>query len=275
MKPDVQLHNFLKFAIKHQSSYNTPMQKKKNFFPVFLGLFIISALLFFLSTNGFLSGFRGFLEQSVLPIRTFTFGIFHKTDNSDTAKLKEENIRLTSELVDKITQDKENKALRDQFQTAYPSAKNLLPAKVIGLQSGELIIDKGTKDTVKKGMIVVFKNNLIGNIAKTSENLSVVTVITNTKNLTAETLKTESIGVVKPLGGGLILDNVDLGENLEKGDLVVTKGDLDSEGKGNPSDLVIGKIVSINKKASNLFQSASVVSVVDFSKLEMVFVLKN
>ena len=76
---------------------------------------------------------------------------------------------------------------------------------------------------------------------------------------------------------GMILDSqlATTYEKLEKDDFVLTKGDVDSEGHGIPADLVIGKIVSVNKKASNLFQSASVQSLVDFSKLNMVFVMMN
>lgn len=70
-----------------------------------------------------------------------------------------------------------------------------------------------------------------------------------------------------------MLDNVVLAEGLEKDDLVSTKGDTDENGLGFPPDLVVGKIVSVNKKASNLFQSADIRSLVDFNKLETVFVI--
>ena len=59
--------------------------------------------------------------------------------------------------------------------------------------------------------------------------------------------------------------------DLQKGDLVVSKGDV-SRGVQVPPNLVIGKIISVNKQTSNLFQTAQVQSLVDVSRLERVFV---
>ena len=247
----------------------------KNFFPVFLVLFIFSVFLFFLARSGNLAGLTGFLEQATLPLQKFTFSIFHKPDNSENAKLRQENIELTAQLVDHIREKRENQALRDQFQTTYPVSNALLPAKIVGMIQDQIILDKGNKDGVRQGLVVVSKNNLVGIIVKTGTNISVLDIITRNAKLTSKTLKTFSPGIIKTSGGQLILDNVLLSDKLEKGEFVVTKGDVNSEGNGFPPDLVIGKIVSINKKASSLFQSASVKSLVDFSRLEMVFVVMN
>src|SRR3990167_10714560 len=111
--------------------------QKKNFFPIFLGLFIVSTLLFFLSRSGILTGFTGFLEHTTIPLQAFTFNIFQRSDNTENTKLKEENSKLTAQLVDKIRQDRENQALRDQFGTTYPKSSILLPAKIIGMMDGE------------------------------------------------------------------------------------------------------------------------------------------
>jgi rod shape-determining protein MreC len=67
--------------------------------------------------------------------------------------------------------------------------------------------------------------------------------------------------------------NVVLSEKLEKDDLVRTKGDVDERGQGFPPDLIVGKIISVNKQPSALFQSAEVKSLVDFSRLSTVFVI--
>ncbi|HZJ18567.1 MAG TPA: rod shape-determining protein MreC, partial [Patescibacteria group bacterium] len=69
------------------------------------------------------------------------------------------------------------------------------------------------------------------------------------------------------------LDNVLLSENLKKGDIILTKGDIDQEENGYPPDLIIGKIISVDKSPSALFQKADVVSLVDLSKLTTVFII--
>lgn len=70
----------------------------------------------------------------------------------------------------------------------------------------------------------------------------------------------------------MILDNVLLSETLKVGDVVLTNGDIDQNGKGLPPDLIVGKITSVDKNPSALFQKADVVSFVDFSKLSTLFV---
>lgn len=253
------------------------MQKNKNFFPVFLILLILALFLFVLSSIGFLNGLSGLVEVLSTPLQKATFGIVHVSKIADKQKelktLKEENIGLIAQTAKQQELKRENQALRDQFQTTNPSPKKLLPADIVGMTSDRIVIDKGQVDGLKTGNIVIFKDNLIGKIAKVSAHLSVADFITrDNTSTTAYALKTQAQGVLKG-GNSLILDNVVLSDKLENGDLVVTKGDIDSQGRGFPPNLVVGKIVSVNKKASSLFQNAEVKSLIDFEKLEMVFVI--
>jgi cell shape-determining protein MreC len=55
--------------------------------------------------------------------------------------------------------------------------------------------------------------------------------------------------------------------------LVLTNGDVGLNGSGFPPDLIVGKITSIEKKPSALFQKAEVESFLDFSKITAVFVI--
>jgi len=93
-------------------------------------------------------------------------------------------------------------------------------------------------------------------------------------SFTAKTTATHALGIMQGTGTEtIVLNNVLLSDTLQKGDIVVTKGDINSDGLGFPPDLIIGKIISINKKASALFQSAEVERLVDVTRLEMVFVM--
>ncbi len=71
----------------------------------------------------------------------------------------------------------------------------------------------------------------------------------------------------------MLLDNVLLSEQLNVSDIIVSKGDIDTEGKGFPRNLVVGRVTSIEKKPSALFQTARVKSNLDMSKLSLVFVI--
>jgi len=177
----------------------------------------------------------------------------------------------------------DNKALRDQFETKNPISTNLIPAQVVGAPGflpgitvpENYTIDKGEADGVSFGDAVVFKDNLVGRVVKTTQFLSSVQIVTNSSSLfTVKTLETNALGVIKGQGGGnLILDNVVLSETLKLGDMVLTKGDLDINGGGFVPDLIVGEITAISKNPSDLFQRAKIKSRVDFSKITKVYVV--
>jgi rod shape-determining protein MreC len=252
-------------------------------FPIFVGLLVLSLLIFFFSQRGWLNGVTGVLQTIILPIQRSSFVLFHRDDKSELAKLKNENRDLRIQLVKVAALEKDNQALRDQFAQTNPPSEILLSAFVVGMPTflpgaslvDEVIIDRGSDDKVQLGSIVVFKDNLIGKVVKISPRLSVVDLF-NHKGITftAETVKTSALGISQGAGGGkMVLGNVLLSDTLQTGDIVVTKGDVDAGGKGFPPQLVVGKIVSVNKKTSALFQTAEVESLVDVTKLKMVFVM--
>ncbi len=252
------------------------MQKKKSFFPVFLVLFLISVFIFFLSNSGLLGGLNSMFETVTVPLQKAVFGIVHNPQKatSELSKLREDNIRLMSELAKQKELLKENQALRDQFETSNPTPRKLLPVRVIGMRGSQMTIDKGKNHGVEIRAPIVYKDNLIGQVEEVSSNVALVGIISYEASFTGKILESEAQGVVKGQNGSMLLDNVVLSDNLKKDNLVVTKGDVDNPaGQGIPPGLVVGKIVSINKKESNLFQTAEIKSLVDFSRLETVFVI--
>jgi len=173
----------------------------------------------------------------------------------------------------------DNAALSDQFQTSYPQSLQLLKADIIGAPDfipgvsvpSVFILSKGSKDGVVKGSAVVIQNNLVGVVSQVSTNLSKVNLINNSGvSFTART-EDGNVGVIKNIGA-LILDNILLSENLTVGEMVFTKGDIDSSGVGIPQGLLVGKIISLEKNPSSLFQAAKVQSFVDLSNLSAVFI---
>jgi rod shape-determining protein MreC len=265
------------------------MPKRNNFFYLFLSLIFLSLVVFAASQIGFLKPIDSLAKGILAPFQAVTYGIYSKISNfgssSETQALKTENLALTKKLVDKNKLTEDNKALRDQFQTQNPKSLNLTEADIIGAPGfipgisvpETLILDRGENDGIKVGQAVVYEDNLVGRIIKTSIFLSKVQLIGNSlSSLTAKTMSTQALGVAKGQGGGgIILDNVVLSDSLQKDDLVLTKGDVDAFGIGIPPDLVIGKITSISKFPSDLFQKANLESKIDISKLNKVFVIVN
>ena len=185
-------------------------------------------------------------------------------------------------LLDQKKLQLENSALRDQFAISSPKSTALLYAKVVGAAGfipgvsfpSVFIIDKGKRDGVMKDQAVVFRESLIGKIEKTTDYMSRVILLSDDSFSFAAKTEHGAIGVIKGEGSGKItLDNVLISEDLKKDEFVYTLGDLDEERVGIPEDLTVGKIESVEKNASALFQKAQVQSLIDFTSLFDVFVV--
>ncbi len=262
------------------------MRKRETFFLTFFLFFFISLVIFFLDKTGVTTNVRGVLEIVTRPLQRATYSISHFPSNlfadQNIEKLREENISLRKKLVDQTLLKNENSALKDQFQTSFPKSANLLPATIIGgpsllpvvLQPAYFVIDKGEKDGIKAGWAVVFRDNVVGKITKVTLRSAVVALVTDTNTSFTAVTTSQALGVIKGQGDTMILDNVVLSEDVKIADNVMTKGDVDANGLGYPPHLIVGKIVSVDKKASALFQSAQVASLLDFSRLTTVFVIQ-
>lgn len=201
----------------------------------------------------------------------------------EVAKLRNENQILRKKVLEKQNLIAENKALRDQFSTSSIPSTNLIPAKVVGspgfipgiTNPDYIILDKGEKDGLEINDSVVYQNNFVGKIIALSGNFSKVELAISIDSFTAKVVDGKEIsGVVRGKGNIIIFDNVLLSESLKKDQIVLTKGDIDENGTGIPPDMVVGKIISIEKKSSNLFQRAEVETFLNFQSLSTVFVIK-
>mgnify|MGYP001574582476 FL=1 len=259
------------------------MRKREEFFIVFFIFLFLSLVILGLSLSGNLKFLSSFLEEGTSAIQSVTFGIFQKlpffSEDSKIKDLRTENLSLLNKIADFEKLKRENQALSDQFKVSYPPSYKMLKADVVGAPGFvpgvsvplSFILNKGSKDNLKVGLSVIIKDNLVGIISEVSVNLSKVNLINNPSS--SFTAKTENgaAGIIKG-GVSLTLENVLLSENIKVGDLVLTYGDVDFNGIGIPQDLIVGKIISVEKNASDLFQKAKLESFVDFRKLSTVFV---
>lgn len=258
------------------------MKRRKSFLPTFLIVFFLCVLLLTLSLSGKLK-FFSFLEKPASSMQSFSYNLFQKlpfvAENPEIIKLKEANLELLSRVADFEKLKRENSALSDQFQTTYPRSIQLLPAQVIGAPGfipgvsipSILILNKGVKDNIKKGYAVIIKDNLVGVVSQVSENLSKVDTVNNSSFSFAAKTQSGATGVIRG-GESLTINNVLLAESIKEEELVLTRGDIGQDGIGIPPDLVVGKIKSVEKNPSDLFQKAEIESFVNFVNLSTVFV---
>jgi rod shape-determining protein MreC len=260
--------------------------QRQNFLPFFLVFFGISLALFLLGSSGIFTDITSIFNRALSPGRSMANVLTLKSLQNKTIKsLSEENQKLKRELADEENIIDENNALKNQFDQSQEKSQNLLPAKVIGMPGfvpgvslpEYLIIDKGENAGIKNGDTIISNNFLVGKVEKVYPDISRIELVTSKKSsFTAKVgNEEEANGIIKGQGADvMILDNVLLTTNLKKDAQVLTKGDKNEKNEGYPPDLIVGKIFTIEKKQSELFQRARIVSPIDFKNLETVFVLR-
>lgn len=257
------------------------MRKRGGFFSLFVIFFLLS-LISFLLFRGNDTQPGGVIAWIVSPLRSHVYAASARLLGSNSTEIAKQ-LQEAAQRVSSDEMKKENAALRDQFQTVTPRSSILLPSHILaakgfipGVSDPETFtIDVGSSDGVKSGYAVVLKDNLVGIIIRVSSKLSIVQIVGNKQtSFTGKTSQTNAQGILKGQGSGkMLFTNVVLSEKLNRGDVVITKGEIDISGTGVPENLIIGKIVSVDKKPSSLFQSAQVQSIVDMRHIDTVFVV--
>jgi len=69
----------------------------------------------------------------------------------------------------------------------------------------------------------------------------------------------------------MVIDWIDLKHEIEVGEVVLTSG----LGGKFPEDMIVGRVSEVDRSEAELFQRAFVQPAVDFTALEMVFVITN
>lgn len=252
---------------------------KRRLNPLFILLILATFIIVLLSKFGVINFASNIVQNTLAPVQATVRELFVKdVDSKET-----EAFEFASKLVDQQKLIEDNAALRNQFETTTIRSQTLLPAKIVGSPSfipglsipETLILGVGSIDGVREGQAVVYKDNLVGIIEKSNENFSKVVLVNSPDfSLTVKTLKENASGVIKGRGGGqLILNNVLLSQKLTENEVVVTRGSVNEGGEGVLPGLIIGKITSLNKNASDLFQNAKVEPLVDPRNLSTVFII--
>jgi rod shape-determining protein MreC len=173
----------------------------------------------------------------------------------------------------------EAQILRDLFDRARETPEyRRVTANVIGRDTSpifrSIIIDKGSHDGVFVGMPVEAARGLVGIIYRTTPQASLVMLVTDSSSRVPARLgNTRATGMLGGggLGGSMIMEWISLEARVEQSELVTTSG----MGGMFPQGLIIGRVVDIERREAELFQRAVVQPAVDFSALEIVFVITN
>jgi rod shape-determining protein MreC len=183
-------------------------------------------------------------------------------------KLREENNFLREKAI-------ASERLRNLLRFSKKIPGTMLPVQIIGIDPSSwfrtIVIDKGTKHGVNRGMAVVSPEGIVGHVLQASPHCAkVLLIIDFNSSVDAIIQRSRAKGLVEGNGENLCrLKYAPRTHDIQLGDRVVTSG----LGGRYPKGLMIGKISKVKKKSYGLFQHAEIIPSVNFTKLEEVFII--
>ena len=210
---------------------------------VFIILFVFFSPVF----SSFRSNIFGNFEVSIDNAGKNTSNGIHDLLNfgnlsSENRKLREENAKLKAEIEkSKIYRD-DNEKLRSLLNLTKKVKKKSIPAEVCGRDINDWFfrfeINKGSKQGIKKDMIVISESGLVGQIVNVNSNTSIVrTIMHNQSLIPVYIVESGAFAMLDGEGDkSCSLRYIYNSSLLESGQLVVTSG----LGDVYPEGLVIG-----------------------------------
>jgi rod shape-determining protein MreC len=203
------------------------------------------------------------------------FFLVHAAKENDSLKKAvdkafEENIRYEEIKLS-------NSRLRSLLNFEKTMTDHVLSAEVIGKDPSPwfktILIDKGKKDGVARGMAVVVPKGIAGQITEVSSHYSkVLLIIDPISAVDALVQRDRARGIIKGDAAGKCLFKYVLRKHdIALGDIVVSSG-LDGV---FPKGLAVGQVTGVFKPKAGIFQEVTVTPYVDFEKLEEVLVVLN
>lgn len=258
-------------------------------FQIIAGIVVIAGIIL-LSLGGILRPILGIVmdpfvsAQRWLSDRVISLVDFF-TLPRDVTDLLQRNAALENELSGlqaqviqlegQLTEAKALYALLD-FARARPQYQ-YLASSVIGKDPSPflhyIIIDHGSDDGIRFGMSVVTQQGLVGRVEAVTASASRVQLINDPGsliNVRMQSIKRDA-QLAGSITGDLSLINIPQDVVLNSGEILLTSG----LGGNYPADILIGQVVSVTKKENELFQSAAIQPIVNFSTLRAVLIITN
>jgi rod shape-determining protein MreC len=243
-----------------------------------------------LALGGYLTPLSRLVLNPVISAQTWLSTRFQAFQNffnapQDLARLRQRNTeleaevsRLQAEIIDLQQQISETRILSAlvDFARAHPDNR-YVAAAVIGRDTSPfvkyVIINRGSDDGLRRGMPVVTQQGLVGRVAAVTAGAARVQLITDPSssvNVRLEPSRALAV-LVGSITGELTVEMIPQSATVQIGDLVLTSG----LGGNYPADILVGQTTSVRRRETDLFQSAAIQPVVDFSQLEIVLVITN
>lgn len=211
-----------------------------------------------------------------------TAGFFRSVKDSkslsrENQKLREENSLLQMELLGLNSLRSENMALRNSFSGRHKIPgyfSKLVFAQIIGrsndLWNSYIILDCGKNEGIKEGAAVICPEGLVGRIVSSDPLTSKVQLLLDVKSsVTIRTQKSRIEALAAGEGGDFLhLKYVPAGSDLFIGEMVAV-----SQSSDLLPGIPVGYVSKIKGSDVGLFKNIEITPAVDFSKLDVVYVV--
>ncbi len=258
-------------------------------FAAFAASLTIIVLLAFMQSKGWLNTVeQGFL-QAPRPVAAFSRALARPFKNFfttiyDLRKISKDNKALNDRLVELSQQTadydqlkRENQALRQELGFIETVKFSLVPCTVLSQNpfglTDTLVLNCGKNQGIKEGQAVLSQGYLVAKIVFVGKDNSTALLATDSKfSADAQLSKTGATGLVNgSFGSGLVLDRLSQNDQIDKGWQVITAGINDLIPKG----ILIGQVGDVISSGNDLFKKTTLLTPVDFSDINFVFVAKQ
>ena len=212
-----------------------------------------------------------------------SFGFILNIGNvkNENEELKKENEKLKFNATQNEILRKENDRLRGMLDFADAHDQyEYLGVDITSLSGNNFldgyVVNKGEKDGIKKGMIAIEGEGLVGQVTSVGSNWSIIQSLCNENMAVAGyVLSTEeSNGIVKGYKGNedkflVEITGLSLDSEIKEGDTIVTSG----LGERYPKGIEIGEVLEVYQDRAKVVKSAIVKPAVDFNKVEQLVII--
>lgn len=211
---------------------------------------------------------------------TFNFVFNYGKVKEDNKILIEENNKLKSKLIE--YEDLKSQNIRLKKMLDYKEDKddyNYVGCDIVGRVGNSYLegyaINKGTKDGIKKRMVAITSEGLVGQVTSVGTNWAIVQVLGN-ENISVAAFNQrskENNGIVKGYkdSGNNVLARIEMSNleaDIKEGDNILTSG-LEIYPKG----LTIGKIIKVEEDKGQFIKYGIIKPAVNMNKLEELFIV--
>ena len=189
------------------------------------------------------------------------------------SELEDEVSSLQSQVIQLQEQLREADVLYSllDFARSRPQDKYIASA-VIGRDPSPflhyIIIDHGSDDGIQHGMPVVTQQGLVGKVDAVTASAARIQLITDPGSVVNVRLQNQiaDAQISGSVTGDVTLEMLSQNSEITPGEILLTSG----LGGNYPGDVIVGQVAEINTTENQLFQTALVQPVVDFSALRAV-----